>query len=322
MATAEAPPARSAEAVRRWACALAFGCTALLGAATLLLGSFRVTTCISRPGFGGCGTRVYPFSLEAVPALIWPAALFAGLALLAAVAWRTRSVHLAGIATTAFAALATGPILVLTPWLAVPVGLLVLALPIRAGRNLRRTLIDLATALSLTALAVATAYTLLLAATLWRGGWLGAIAPAMWLYLAFAIAVAIGVGCALAVRTEEPFPLARGALVAFGVCGASGTVALAAMGEEPALKALAVRSFLLIAAVAVPLGAVALRRLLRFPPHQALAGSLLAALAFPLCTAITIGTLMSLGPGPIAPWASIGLELPRVPWLPGTSTAP
>jgi len=37
---------------------------------------------------------------------------------------------------------------------------------------------------------------------------------------------------------------------------------------------------------------------------------------------ITIGTLSSLAPASIAPASSIGPELPRVPWLPGTSTSP
>lgn len=147
--------------------------------------------------------------------------------------------------------------------------------------GLRRALLDLAPAITLTVLASASAYTLLFAATLWRGGWLGGIAPGMWIYVAFAAAVAIGVGCALTLRVErEPFPFARGALVAFGVCGVAGVVGLVLLGEVPDPKAAAVRSLIAVAAVAVPLGAAAVWRVLRIPSRQALAGALGAAVAF------------------------------------------
>lgn len=324
MTAAAAPaPARPPEAIGRAAGLLALVTTGLVGGVTLLLSSYRVTTCFRRPdGFGGCGTVLHPFSPEALPALLWPAALLAVLVLLAAVAWRARSFTLAGIATTGFAALAAGPILLVAPLLVVPVALLVLAVPLRAGRGLRPALVDLAIALILTALAVASAYTLLFAVTLWRGGWIGGIAPAMWLYLAFATAVAIGVGCALANRTGEPFPFARGALVAFVVCGTAGSLGLAATAGESDLKLLAFRSVIGVAAAALPIGFVALHRFLRFPFRHGLAGVLVATATFPLCIAITLGALSSFGPGPLAPATSIGPELPRVPWLPGTSTLP
>lgn len=305
------------------ASAIALAATVLLGMATLLAGTYRVTTCFSRPdGLGGCGTVLYPFSLPALPALIWPGALFTALALLAAFAWRTPSIKLAAAATTAFAALAGGAILLVAPLLSAPVALLVLAYLLRTGRSLRHALTDLAIATSLTALAIASAYTLLFAATLWRGGWLGGIAPAMWIYVAFATAVAIGVGCALAVRADgELYPSAHGALVAFGVCGVAGVVALVLLAGEPDLKAAAFRSLFVVGAAAVPLGAVALWRVLRFPRRHALAGALAAAVAFPICVVITIGTLTSLAPAS-ASASSIGPDLPRVPWLPGTSTLP
>ena len=304
--------------------AFALTASVVLGLATLLGATYRVTTCFSRPdGFGGCGTVLHPFSVEAVPALTWPVALFAGLTLLAALAWHTHSTKLAAVATTAFAALAGGTILLVAPLLSVPVALLVLAFALRTGRNLRHALADLAIAISLTTLAIASAYTLLFGATLWRGGWLGGIAPAMWLYVAFAAAVAIGVGCALAARADgEPFPFARGTLVAFGICGGAGVVALVLLTGEPDLKTAAFRSLVVIAAVAVPLGAVALWLVLRIPRRYAIAGALAAAVAFPICIVITIGTLTSLGPASIAPASSIGPDLPRVPWLPGTSTLP
>lgn len=306
------------------ASALALACTLLIGVTTLLAGTYRITTCFSRPdGFGGCGTVVYPFSLQALPALIWPGALFAALTLLAAFAWRTPSSKLAAAATTAFAALAGGASLLVAPVLCVPVALLMLAFSLRSGRGLRRALIDLALAIALTVLASASAYTLLFAATLWRGGWLGGIAPGMWTYVAFAAAVAIGVGCALTLRVErEPFPFARGALVAFGICGVAGVVGLVLLGDVPDLKTGAVRSLIAVAAVAVPLGAAALRRVLRISSRQALAGALGAAIAFPICLVILIGTLTSIAPGSISPASSIGPDLPRVPWLPGTSTLP
>lgn len=306
------------------ASALALAATVLLGVATLRAGTYHVTTCFSRPdGFGGCGTVLYPFSLEALPALIWPLALFAGLAFLAAIAWRVPSIKLAAVATTAFAALAGGAILLVAPLLSVPVALLVLTFSLRTGRSPRQALTDLAIAISLTALAIVSAYTLLFAATLWRGGWLGGIAPAMWIYVAFAAAVAIGVGCALAIRAEgEPFPFARGALVVFGICGAAGVVALLLVTGQPDLKSAAFHSLFVIAAVAVPLGLVALWLVLRIPRLHALAGTLAAAAAFPICVVITIGTLTSIGPAAIAPASSIGPDLPRVPWLPGTSTSP
>jgi len=304
--------------------ALALTASVVLGLATLLGATYRVTTCFSRPdGFGGCGTVLHPFSVEAVPALTWPVALFAGLTLLAALAWHTHSTKLAAVATTAFAAFAGGTILLVAPLLSVPVALLVLAFALRTGRTLRHALADLAIAISLTTLAIASAYTLLFGATLWRGGWLGGIAPAMWLYVAFAAAVAIGVGCALAARADgEPFPFARGALVAFGICGVAGVVALVLLTGEPDLKTAAFRSLVVIAAVAVPLGAVALWLVLRIPRRYALAGAFAAAVAFPICIVITIGTLTSLGPASIPPASSIGPDLPRVPWLPGTSTLP
>jgi hypothetical protein len=144
----------------------------------------------------------------------------------------------------------------------------------------------------------------------------------MWLYLAFATAVAIGVGCALATRTGEPFPFARGALVAFVVCGTAGSLGLAATAGESDLKLLAFRSVIGVGAAALPIGFVALHRFLRFPFRHALAGALVATATFPLCIAITLGALSSFGPGPLAPATSIGPELPRVPWLPGTSTLP
>lgn len=317
--TAPRPSARFITA----ATALALALTALLGLITLLGASYRVTTCFSRPdGFGGCGTVLYPFSLQALPALIWPAGLFATLTVLAAVAWRSSSHKLAAVATTAFAALAGGASLLVTPLWCVPVALLVLAFSLRVGRTVRGALADLAIAISLTGLAIASAYTLLFGVTLWRGSWLGGIASAMWLYVAFAAAVAIGVGCALAVRSEEPFPLARGTLVSFGVCGVAGTVALLLISGPPDLKAAAFRSLLVIAAVAAPLGVLALWRVLRFPRRHAVARTLAAAVAFPICVVITIGSLTSIAPGSIAPPASIGPELPRVPWLPGTSTLP
>ena len=303
--------------VRAGASALALAATVVVGVATVLTSTYRVTTCFS----GGCGTALYPFSLQALPALIWPAALFTALALLAAFAWRTPSIKLAAAATTAFAALAGGAILLVAPLLSVPVALLVLAFLLRTGRSLRHALTDLAIATSLAALAIASAYTLLFAATLWRGGWLGGIAPVMWVYVAFAVAVAIGVGCALAVRAEsELFPLARGALVAFGVCGVAGVVALVLLAQ-PDLKAAAFRSLFVVGAVAVPLGVAALWRVLRFPRRHALAGALAAAVAFPICVVILIGTLTSLAPAS-ASASSIGPDLPRVPWLPGTSTLP
>ena len=310
--------------MRTGAYALALAATVLLGVATLISSTYRVTTCFSRPdGFGGCGTVLYPFSREALPALTWPAALFAGLVFLAALAWHTPSIKLAGVATTAFAALAGGAILLVAPLLSVPVATLVLAFSLRTGCSLRRALTDLAIAISLTALAIASGYTLLFGATLWRGGWLGGIAPAMWLYVAFAAAVAIGVGCALAARADgEPFPIARGALVAFGVCGVAGLVALLPLIGEPGLKALAFRSFFVVTAVAVPLGAVVLWLVLRVPPRHALAGAFAAAVVFPICLVITIGTLTSLSSASAAPASSIGPDLPRVPWLPGTSTLP
>jgi len=306
------------------ASATALAITVLLGVITLLAASYRVTSCFSRPdGFGGCGTVVYPFSLQALPALVWPGGLFATLAVLATLAWRTSSPKVAAIATTAFAALAGGASLLIVPLFWLPVALLVLAFSLRVRRGPRRALIDLAIAISLTALAFATAYTLLFAATLWRGGWLGGIAPAMWMYVAFAVAVAIGVGCALALRAEgEQFPFARGALVAFGVCGVAGVVGLILLGGVPDLKAAAVRSLGAIGAVAVPLGAAALSRVLRIRGRQALAGALVAAIAFPICIVVLIGTLTSVAPGSISPASSIGPDLPRVPWLPGTSTLP
>ena len=107
------------------AAAVAVAMTGLIGSVALFLSSYWVTTCFRRPdGFGGCGTALYPFSPEALPALLWPAALLAVLVLLAAVAWRTRSITLAGVATTAFATLAAGPILLVAPLLGVPVALL------------------------------------------------------------------------------------------------------------------------------------------------------------------------------------------------------
>lgn len=310
--------------MRTGASAVALAATVLLGVATLLAGTYRVTTCFSRPdGFGGCGTVLYRFSLEALPALIWPGAVFAGLALLAAFAWRAPSIKLAAIATTAFAALAGGAILLVAPLLSVPVALLVLAFMLRTGRNLRRALTDCAIAISLTALAIASAYTLRFGAMLWRGGWLGGIAPAMWFYLAFAAAVAIGIGCALAARVDsEPFPFARGALVAFGTCGVAGVVVLVLLTGALDLKAAAFRSLFVLAAVAVPVGAVALRLVLRIPRRQALAGALAAAVAFPICVVITLGTFTSIAPPSTGPASSIGPDLPRVPWLPGTSTSP
>jgi hypothetical protein len=315
---------RSEVQARTGASALAVATTVLLSAATLLAGTYRVTTCFSRPdGVGGCGTVVYPFSLQALPALIWPSALFATLIVLAAFAWRTSSNKLAAIATTTYAALAGGATLLVAPLLSVAVVLLVLAYSLRTGRRLRWAFIDLAIAISLTALAIASAYTLLFAATLWRGGWLGGIAPAMWVYVAFAAAVAIGVGCALAPRAEgERLPFARAALVAFGVCGVAGAVGLILLGGVPELKAAAVRSLVGIAAVAVPLGAAALWGVLRIQRRQALVGAFVAAIAFPICIVVLIGTLTSIAPGSISPASSIGPDLPRVPWLPGTSTLP
>jgi hypothetical protein len=314
---------RSEVQARTGASALAVATTVLLSAATLLAGTYRVTTCFSRPdGVGGCGTVVYPFSLQALPALIWPSALFATLIVLAAFAWRTSSNKLAAIATTTYAALAGGATLLVAPLLSVAVVLLVLAYSLRT-RRLRWAFIDLAIAISLTALAIASAYTLLFAATLWRGGWLGGIAPAMWVYVAFAAAVAIGVGCALAPRAEgERLPFARAALVAFGVCGVAGAVGLILLGGVPELKAAAVRSLVGIAAVAVPLGAAALWGVLRIQRRQALVGAFVAAIAFPICIVVLIGTLTSIAPGSISPASSIGPDLPRVPWLPGTSTLP
>lgn len=305
------------------AAALAVAITGLAGGVALLLSSYRVTTCFQRQdGFGGCGTALHPFSPEALPALLWPAALLVLLVLLATVAWRARSVTVIGLATTAFATLAAGPILLVAPLLGVPVALLVLAVPLRAGRGLRPALTDLAIALVLTALAAASAYTLLFAATLWRGGWIGGIAPAMWLYVAFATAVAIGIGCALVTRTAERFPFAKGALVAFTVCGIAGSLGLAATAGELNLKLVAFRAVIAVGVVALPLGFVALQRVLRFPFRHALAGTLVATATFPLCIAIVIGALSSFGPGPLAPAMSIGPGLPRVPWLPGTSTRP
>ena len=305
--------------MRTGASALALAATVVLGVATVLSSTYRVTTCFS----GGCGTALYPFSLQALPALIWLAALFIGLASLAAFAQRTHSIKLAAAATTAFAALAGGAILLVAPLLSVPVALLVLAFLLRTGRGLRHALTDLAIATSLAALAIASAYTLLFAATLWRGGWLGGIAPAMWIYVAFATAVAIGVGCALAMRVEgEQFPFARGALVAFGVCGVAGIVAVVSLVLVPGgpdLKALAFRSLFVIAAVAIPLGWLALWRVLRVARRYALAGTLVAAVAFPICVVILLGALTSIAQGSIS---SIGIDLPRVPWLPGTSTLP
>ena len=224
-------PMRPEALVAGAANAFALTASVVLGLATLLGATYRVTTCFSRPdGFGGCGTVLHPFSVEAVPALTWPVALFAGLTLLAALAWHTHSTKLAAVATTAFAALAGGTILLVAPLLSVPVALLVLAFALRTGRNLRHALADLAIAISLTTLAIASAYTLLFGATLWRGGWLGGIAPAMWLYVAFAAAVALGVGCAPAApAAAAPFPFARGPLAAFRLCGRAGVVALCAL---------------------------------------------------------------------------------------------
>lgn len=295
--------------------ALAFIATASIAAGALFTRTYLVTTCFSRPGFSGCGTVRYPFSVEALPALLWPAALFGALTLVAGLAWRAPSTRVAAVATTGFAALASGAIAFIAPLLAVPLILLVLAFLRRAGRGVREALIDLGLAAALTALAIAAAYTLLFAATLWRGGWLGGLAPAMWLYLAFAGAVAIGGGCALALRGgREQFPLARSALWTYLSCGLAGLAALLLIGE-PDLKAAAFRSVFVLAAVAIPLGALALRFALRFTRSQALAGSLVAALAFPLCFGIALGALTS-----ISGVSSIGPELPRVPWLPGTST--
>lgn len=295
--------------------AFAFIATASIAAGTLFTRIYLVTTCFSRPGFSGCGSVRYPFSVEALPALLWPAALFGALTLLAGLAWRAPSTRLAAVATAGFATLASGAIVFVAPLLAVPLILVVLAFLMRAGRSGREALTDLGLAAALTALAIAAAYTLLFAATLWRGGWLGGLAPAMWFYLAFATAVAVGGGCALALRGgREQFPLARSALWTYLSCGLAGLAALLLMGETD-LKAAAFRSVFVLAAVAIPLGALALRFALRFTRSQALAGSLVAALAFPLCFGITLGALTSISGVP-----SIGPELPRVPWLPGTST--
>lgn len=317
------PTGRPETRVMSAANALAFLATVFLGVVTLLASTYRVTTCFSRPdGFGGCGTVLHPFSFEALPALIWPAGVFVGLTFLAALAWRAPSTPVAAVATTAFAALAGGAILSIAPSLVGPLALLVLAFSLRSGRSLPKSLTDLVIAMILTVLAIASSYTILLAATLWRGGWLSGIAPAMWIYLAFATAVAIGVGCALATRPDaEELPFAKGALVSFGICGAAGVIALLPMAGPPDLKAMAFRSLFVIAAVAVPLGVVALSVVLRVPRARAFAGTLVAAVAFPISVAITIGMLTSIAPGSTSP-ASIGPELPRVPWLPGTSTLP
>lgn len=295
--------------------------TALVGVGTLVSGTYRIATCFARPGYSGCSTVVSGFAPAALPAMLGPFAFFTGLTILAAVVWRSSSDRTAAVATTAFAALAASAILTVAPLLSLPVVLLVLASSLRARHPVLQAVTDLAIAGALTALAVASAYTLLLAAMLWRGGWLAAIGPAMWVYVALAAALAVGVGCAVRLRTPaETFPFARGALVAFGVCGAAGVIGLVFFTADLPFRVAAMRSLLMLGLVAVLLGAFALHHVLHISFRQALAGALAVSIAFPTSVGIAIGTRTPSPPSETS--SSIGPPLPRVPWLPGTSTSP
>jgi hypothetical protein len=299
-----------------WLYAIAFATTALVAVTTLLTRSYNVSSCFSQGAMSGCGTRVHPFSVDALPALVWPAAMFAALLIFAAIAWRVDTVTRTAAASIAYIALASEAALMVTPVLIIPIALIALAVLVRTGRELTRALADIFVAAVLVGLAFAVSYEILVFAMLQRGGWLGGVGLPMWIYLAFSSAVGVAVGIGIVVRSRgQRFPLTRGMLAALVVSGIAGTVSLAFLRGD--VKSAAFTTVPMIAAIALPLGAAMLERVVPLRRAEAMWAAFAIGVVFPVYVIVLIGTMSS-----FSYVASIGPDLPRVPWLPGTSTAP
>jgi hypothetical protein len=294
-----------------------------LGAVTLLLGlaflmgqRYTVERCFRTAAMSGCERPVFPFSLEALPSLAIPLALVVLLALTAGLSASGGSPLMVAASTTVHGAGAAilvlgGGFILLFPL----IGTLAIALD-ELGRPRRRILQDLGGAGAIAIAGAAAAYGVLVAAMYLRGGFLGAAAPLIAIYLAYVVVVGLALGLTLALRDRSAYPMTRAMAAAALAAGVAGTLALFLVPPVVG-RAVVVPGVPLLGALGVASGTVAAGWLLDLPPLASL--GLASAVAVGLAPFLLAALLVLFGfSGPL----SLMPPLPHVPWLPGTSTAP
>jgi hypothetical protein len=293
-----------------------------MGAASLLLGvtfltgqRYTVERCFRTAAMSGCERPVFPFSPEAMPSLAIPVllvALLSATALLAAgggspvTVAASATVHAAGTAILLLA----GAFVFLIPL----IGTFAMALH-ELGQSRQRIVRDLAGAAAIAVAGTVAAYGVLVSAMHLRGGFLGAAAPLIAIYLAYVVVVGLALGLALAVRDRRAYPMTRAMGAAGLAAGLAGTLALFVVPPIVG-RGIVVPGVPLLGASGIASGTLAARWLLGLPPIAAVGLASLIALGFaPFLLAALLVLFGFSGPLSLMP------PLPHIPWLPGTSTA-
>lgn len=285
--------------------------------------SYRVTSCFQTATFGGCGTRLEPFSPAALPALIGVLVIALLCAAFAAAAARAVAGGALGRASVLLA-----PTIILTavlsmvssPLVFVPAAMLIGAFLWARSHDARSAAVDLALAIGLLVAGLAGSYALYVAFALVMSSQLSTGFAPVWWYAAFVSAAGTVVGVLRAPGEPSGRPLSRAILWAYLAAAAGGvvTTALWVMAFYPGGRyANPGKSGLFIGLVflggpAVVAMVVALRTRLGTPTENAVGAAVVAAVAFVVCSVAVLNVSGAFADGT--------LFVPPLPLLPNTST--